>query len=151
MDVPVTRAVRVWGTSASSAPSVTTSSQLVVRATSRTARLNDRQRYEGSTPRSTTRSRSASNGEERVLRPGDRAGHAAHELDVRAPRLEVEVLLGVDRRDEVADASFCVSHVAAVDDASAASFHPSNPATSTGRRRDSGCSSHMSPSVMGTG
>ncbi len=42
--VPVIRAVRVWGTSASSAPKVTTISQPVWRATSVTARQNDRHR-----------------------------------------------------------------------------------------------------------
>jgi hypothetical protein len=56
--VPVTRTSRVCGTSASNAPNVTTISHPVAVATSRTARQNDFHRYEGSTPRSTTRSRS---------------------------------------------------------------------------------------------
>ena len=57
--VPVTRTPRVWGTSPSSAPRVTTISQPVSSATDTTARQNDLHRTLGSTPRSTTRSRSS--------------------------------------------------------------------------------------------
>ena len=57
--VPVTRTARVWGTSPSNAPSVTTISQPVSCATETTARQNDFHRTLGSTPRNTTRSRSS--------------------------------------------------------------------------------------------
>ncbi len=54
---PVQRMRRVWGTSPRSAPSVTTSSQPVARATEITSSQNVGQRRFGSTPRSSTRSR----------------------------------------------------------------------------------------------
>ena len=56
--VPVTRTARVWGTSPSRAPRVTTISQPVSDATASTALQNDFHRMFGSMPRSTTRSRS---------------------------------------------------------------------------------------------
>ena len=58
MAVPVTRTDRVCGTSPSSAPNVTTMSQFVAPATWSTALQNDFHRTLGSTPRTTTRSRS---------------------------------------------------------------------------------------------
>ena len=57
---PVTRTGRVWGTSASSAPNVTTMSHRISEATFKTSWQNAGQPRLGSTPRSTTRSRASS-------------------------------------------------------------------------------------------
>ena len=58
--VPVSRVGRVWGTSASSAPSVTTISQPVFRAKPMTVEQNVRHLRLGSTPEKSTRSRPTS-------------------------------------------------------------------------------------------
>ena len=97
--VPVTLTRRVWGTSASSAPNVTTISQPVARYTSSTARQNDFQRYDGSMPRSTTRSRSGKRATRTWTGPHDGPGDAVDQLDLWAAGLEVGVGLGVDVRD----------------------------------------------------
>ena len=55
--MPVSRVGRVWGTSASSAPSVTTISQPVSWAMPMTVEQNVRHRRLGSTPENSTRSR----------------------------------------------------------------------------------------------
>ena len=75
--VPVTRTSRVCGTSASSAPSVTMSSQRVCVAMSSTASQNAFHRRLGSTPRKTTRSRCARDTEKHSL--------AGHEIERVTP------------------------------------------------------------------
>ena len=96
---PVTGAGRVCGTSASSAPSVTTSSTPSSCASSVIAPVKARQLRFGSIPSRRTASRSGA-GERRVeegrLGPVDAPRHAVDERHVRPRHLEVVELLRVD-------------------------------------------------------
>jgi len=114
--------------------------------------VNERQRYDGSTPRSTTRSRSSRRTLKKAFsgqitcRVTPATSWTCGRRDWKSKCSSGSI---VATRFDVA--SFCMSQVAAVDEASAASFHPSNPATSTGRRKGSGASTQRRPFVMPTG
>ena len=92
---------RECGTSASSAPSVTTSCTPSASASSTTVSQNVRQRYAGSGPERIKVARGARHArlEDLDVGPLDHALVAAGEADRRARGLEVDELLGVDDRE----------------------------------------------------
>ena len=150
---PVTATGRVWGTSASSAPSVTTSCVPSASATSTISRVKPRQRNDGSLPveqhQVARRARHA--GLEDLDRgPLDLARCALDELD-RGPRgLEVVELLGVDRREALGAERAADEASARAEAASPASFQPLNAHTSAGARRPSGRCSHCNGCIRFT-
>ena len=147
--VPVTRTGRLWGTSANSAPRVSTISTLAHCATSITSEQNVRHRSWGSVPRTTMTSRPSG------VRP------ARNSLDGQVISRAVPTCATVGRVEEKSkncSGSMLANRRAPQRSdrcrtarlaASPASFHPSNAATSTGRlstgRSESGLS-HKSSS-----
>ena len=77
-------------------------------------------------------------------RPHDLARLSVDQLDLRAGRLEVVELLGVDRREPPARRARRPTNVIALEAASAASFQPLNAQISAGARSPSGRYSHCS-------
>ena len=149
---PVTLIARVCGTSASSAPSVTTSCVPSASARSITTLVNVRQRNDGSLPGQQDQVARRPGNPRLVqldLRPLDRAGVVLDQLDPRARALEVVELLGVDGGEPLR-VERAAHERDALEAESAASFQPLNAQISAGARNPSGRYSHWSGCIRTT-